>query len=294
MQFYKIYNDRRWFILASLILFWPLGVYLMYKHHKLSSKTRGVVASAFIVATVLFGLAGYNAPPALALSSGTISTIQKTDSDFFVIDGNIASVHSTELYVNGVRVPVSDSGKFSYKLSLEEDDTDVKIVAKSEKGFDTETFRIHRTTAAEFSERKRIAEVQEAELKRVTAEKAEKAIADAIKAMPTCNGTSTKSNCKHEGAIYKRYIYYLAVAEKTHKVTDTAYKEVVTGYCTLCNDGTYSPSCATGRGACSWHGGVAQWNAPRTSRVPVNTERIVIDEPAVAEYYEKVLDPVYN
>jgi hypothetical protein len=37
-------------------------------------------------------------------------------------------------------------------------------------------------------------------------------------------------------------------------------------YETLCNDGTSSS--ATGRGACSWHGGVAQWNHPvyQTSR----------------------------
>jgi hypothetical protein len=40
----------------------------------------------------------------------------------------------------------------------------------------------------------------------------------------------------------------------------------IVGHCTLCNDG--STSDATGRGACSWHGGVADWNHPiyETSR----------------------------
>lgn len=37
-------------------------------------------------------------------------------------------------------------------------------------------------------------------------------------------------------------------------------KKRITGYCTLCADG--SISFATGRGACSWHGGVAEWNHP--------------------------------
>lgn len=37
-------------------------------------------------------------------------------------------------------------------------------------------------------------------------------------------------------------------------------KRRITGYCTLCADG--SISYATGRGACSWHGGVAEWNHP--------------------------------
>ena len=294
MQFYKTYNNRTWFILASTILFWPLGIYLIYKHHKLNSKTRGIVASSLVATTMLLGVAAYNAPPSLALSTGRITSTQKTDNDHILLEGNVSSAHSTELYINDKPVQLSSSGKFSHKLSLEEGATDVKIVAKSEKGLDTETFKVHRTTAAEFVERKRIAEVQEAERKRVAAEKAEKVKADAIKAMPMCDGTITKDNCKHEGAIYKTYIYFPAVAEKSHKIIDTTYKEVVTSYCTLCSDGTYSPSCATGRGACSWHGGVAQWNAPRTSRVPVNTERIVIDAPAVAEYYEKVLDPVYN
>jgi len=43
-------------------------------------------------------------------------------------------------------------------------------------------------------------------------------------------------------------------------------KKHIVGYCTLCADG--STSSATGRGACSWHGGVAEWNHPiyETSR----------------------------
>lgn len=294
MNFYRTYNDHTWFILASIILFWPLGIYLMYKHRKLGSKARGIVTSSFVALTMLFGVATYNAPPSLALTSGGITTNQKTDDDFILFEGNVTSMHSTVLYINGKLVPLSNSGEFSYRLSLEEGDTDVKIVAKSEKGIDTESFKVHRTTAAEFAERKRIAEAREAERRRVAAEQAEKAKADAIKAMATCDGTTVKGSCKHEGAIYKAYIYHPAVAEITHTVTDTTYKEVVTGYCTLCNDGTYSPSCATGSGACSWHGGVAQWNAPRTSKVPVSTERVVVDAPAVAEYYEKVLDPAYN
>lgn len=294
MQLYRSYNDRTWFILASIILFWPLGVYLIYKHRKLSSKARGIVASSFVALTVLFGVATYNAPPSLALTSGGITTNQKTDNDFILLEGNVSSMHSTELYINGKLVPLGNSGEFSYRLSLAEGNTDVNMVAKSEKGIDTKNFKVHRTTAAEFAERKRVAEAQEAERSRIAAEQAEKAKADAIKAMATCDGTTVKDSCKHEGAIYKTFIYYPAVAEKTHTVTDTTYKEVITGYCTLCNDGTYSPSCATGRGACSWHDGVAQWNAPRTSRVPVSTERVVVDAPAIAEHYEKVLDPAYN
>ena len=107
---------------------------------------------------------------------------------------------------------------------------------------------------------------------------------------PTCDGTSIKSNCTIDNVNYKTYIYHPAVPEKSHTEQVTTYEQKVTGYCTLCQDGTYSPSCATGRGACSHHGGVAQWNAPRTSNVPVSSTKNVVDAPARAEYYEKIAE----
>ena len=51
-------------------------------------------------------------------------------------------------------------------------------------------------------------------------------------------------------------------------------------------DNTYSPTCATGKGACSHHGGVQQWNAPRYGTQTNTWEEEVIDVPAQAEYYE--------
>lgn len=105
-----------------------------------------------------------------------------------------------------------------------------------------------------------------------------------------CNGTTVMSDCTVDGTSYKTYRYHAAVPEKSHTEQVTTYEKKVTGYCTLCSDGTYSPSCATGRGACSWHGGVAQWNAPRYSSVPVYSTKTVVDSPALDAYYEKVVD----
>lgn len=48
----------------------------------------------------------------------------------------------------------------------------------------------------------------------------------------------------------------------------TPDKKEVIGYCTACNDGTFSPSCAVGRGACSWHGGVAAYNVAQFRITP--------------------------
>lgn len=54
--------------------------------------------------------------------------------------------------------------------------------------------------------------------------------------------------------------YYIQTKIKEGKPSRT--EQVITGYRTLCRDGEYSPSNAKGRGACSHHGGVADWNAP--------------------------------
>lgn len=222
-----------------------------------------------------------------------------------MLSGEISPLHNPTLLINNQAITLSEGGEFTYKLVLPEGDTDVRIVAKSDKGVDTKAFKVHRATSAELVERKVKAEAEEAARKlaadKATADKkrsdearALKVKQDTIASMPICDGKNVKASCKHEGTIYKTFIYYPAVAEKTHIEKATTYKVVVTSYCTLCNDGTYSPSCATGRGACSWHGGVAQWNAPRTSNVPEYTDRIIVDTPAAAEYYEKVLDPQFN
>ena len=109
------------------------------------------------------------------------------------------------------------------------------------------------------------------------------------KEIPTCDGTSITSDCEVDGIIYSIYKYYPAEEEKYHYETITTYEREITGYCTLCNDGTYSPTCATGRGACSHHGGVREYNAPVYSEVPKQEQKKVIDSPAVPERWEKVV-----
>jgi hypothetical protein len=108
---------------------------------------------------------------------------------------------------------------------------------------------------------------------------------------PLCDGTNVTSDCTVDGIKYKTYIYHPAVAEVAHQEQTVTYNQKITGYCTQCNDGTYSPSCATGRGACSWHNGVSVWNAPIYSNVPVYSMKTVIDAPAQEAYYEKVQLP---
>ncbi len=105
----------------------------------------------------------------------------------------------------------------------------------------------------------------------------------------TCDGIDVTTDCELDGVLYSVYKYYPPVPEQSHIETITTYVNEIIGYCTKCNDGSYSPSCATGRGACSHHGGVQQFNAPIYGQVPKYDKKKVITKEAEPERWEKIL-----
>ena len=136
-----------------------------------------------------------------------------------------------------------------------------------------------------------------------------------------CDGTSIVDTCQdEEGNRYSKYIYHEAVSEQTKEVyhpaepakthvvhhpaeygarlvpvcikTDISYKN---GSCALsqCRDGSYSGS--TGRGTCSYHGGVARSGGPWYEYVEEQYliseawDETVIDVPAKDAWTETVI-----
>lgn len=77
-------------------------------------------------------------------------------------------------------------------------------------------------------------------------------------------------------------------------VAGTPDRQEIIDYCTVCRDGTFSPSCAVGRGACSWHGGVSAYNVPRYRTIPGSPE--IQAQPAQYTYLPKSYkdSPDYN
>ncbi len=105
-----------------------------------------------------------------------------------------------------------------------------------------------------------------------------------------CDGTNITVNCELDGIVYELYVYHPAVSEKSHyEEALNGYTQVVVGYCTMCNDGTRSPSCSTGSGTCSHHGGVKEFNAPIYESVPNYETKKVIDIPAADAWYETIV-----
>lgn len=85
----------------------------------------------------------------------------------------------------------------------------------------------------------------------------------------------------------------LATPAVAYKAGTPDRKEVI-GYCTLCNDGTLSPSCAVGRGACSYHSGVQAYNVAEYRTIPGTPA--VQAQPAVYSYDPKLYkdSPAYS
>ena len=99
------------------------------------------------------------------------------------------------------------------------------------------------------------------------------------------DGTTITTNCQVDGIVYSKYIYHPAIPESSNVEIVTTYENQIVDYKTQCNDGTWSPSNAKGKGACSHHGGVYDFYAPVYRSVRVDTEQTVID-PAVDAWYE--------
>ena len=90
------------------------------------------------------------------------------------------------------------------------------------------------------------------------------------------------------------YVYKTLISPAVAYQPGTPDKKEVIGYCTLCNDGTFSPSCAVGRGACSYHAGVASYNVQEYRTIPGTPA--VQAQPAVYSYPLKSYkdSPLYN
>ena len=188
-------------VILLMILFFPLGIYAIWKHKLWSVKARQIITASFVVLTLLIGVGSYNAPPTISLASTnkSNSTIS-TDGNVFTVKGDISTLHKASVKINDNVVKTYDYSKFSEIVDLTEGDNTIKIVAVSEKGKDEESFIIHRTTAAEFSERNRIAAIKKAD--EINAKKQAEA-ADALLAAEKKSKVESAQDIKREGELYK-------------------------------------------------------------------------------------------
>jgi len=126
----------------------------MFKHKKWSRGTRAIVTSIFAGLVMLSAIGGYNAPPTITLASSQVATdIEKTDDSIYMVEGNLSSLHSPSLSINDSVVKIKEDNTFSKAVNLREGSNTIKVVAISEKGSDTKSLTVYRTTKEELAER---------------------------------------------------------------------------------------------------------------------------------------------
>lgn len=145
-------KSKKWFkqtgwIVALLIIFWPLGLFLMWRYMNWS---KWVKAAVSIAAVVVFGIVVTNTPPSIKVDN-FLNGHASTDDASYRLTG-MATLADTVM-VNDKKASY-DGSVFSATIDLKQGDNDVKIVASKGNKRTEEHYMIHRTTDAEIKAKK--------------------------------------------------------------------------------------------------------------------------------------------
>lgn len=137
-------------IIILLIIFWPVGLYLMWRY---TQRAKGLKITLSVIAGlfgILFIYAALNPTPILSVDNvknGKISTDDKS----YTVSGTLTGL------TDGVAITVNDktalrSGdKFSLSIELEDGDNQVIVKATKDDKSDEETFIIYKTPESELT-----------------------------------------------------------------------------------------------------------------------------------------------
>lgn len=163
-------NGQKWYrtntgIIALIILIFPVGLYLMWKHTNWAKWLKITLSTFFGLVALMVVIAALNPQPYISvdnLNNGRIST----DSASYTVTGSLSGI------VDGVKVTVNDQeaerdgSKFSATLQLKDGDNPVVVVSSIEDKAQREEFVLYKTPEAELKARR------EAEAKRKADEEA--------------------------------------------------------------------------------------------------------------------------
>jgi hypothetical protein len=147
-------KDRKWYqkshwIIIFLILFWPLGVYFMWRYAHWKNPVKIVVSALELLFFVIFAISAANVSPYVQLDSSYYST-PKTDASTYLVSGTAPSNDTVK--VNDIAT-LRSGDNFKATIPLKEGDNQVTVVVTDGKKQAQEKFIIHRNTAAEIKAR---------------------------------------------------------------------------------------------------------------------------------------------
>jgi hypothetical protein len=134
----------KWQIIALLILFFPVGLYLLWQQDRWPKRTKKIVTWVASTALVAFlALIIIFAPPTVTITSSLASV----KPDFYELTGKVSPAGSI-VTVNGVQAKVVGD-TFSNNVRLKEGDNILKVVVVSGSKRTEQEFKIHRYTKSE-------------------------------------------------------------------------------------------------------------------------------------------------
>jgi hypothetical protein len=157
---------QKWQIITLLIVFFPIGLYLLWRQDRWSKSTKKKGTFAILTAVVAFiALIVIFAPPTVTVTSSLASV--KADS--YNLTGKI-SPSGSRVSVNGAPANVSGD-TFSENVKLTEGDNSLKVVVVSGSKQTEQVFKIHRYTKAEVVAQEKAAAKKKADASAAAAKK---------------------------------------------------------------------------------------------------------------------------
>ena len=167
----KDYSDKwravpKWQIIALLIVFFPIGLYFLWRQDRWSKSTKKKGTFATLTAVVaLIALIIIFAPPTVTVTSSLASV----KSDSYHLTGTISPAGSL-VTVNGAQAKVTGD-TFSENVKLKEGDNSLKVVVASGGKQTKQVFKIHRYTKAEVAAQEKAAAKKKADAAAAAANK---------------------------------------------------------------------------------------------------------------------------
>lgn len=133
-----------------LVLFFPVGLYYMYKRSAWSTKTKHSITGLFVLLVIGCAYIGVTAAPVVTVSNIKPSTRVTTKASTYTLKGDVYP-YSSALTVNGKKVS-NNQGKFTYAVPLKEGDNTVTVQAKAHDKITATSYKVHRSTRTELAQ----------------------------------------------------------------------------------------------------------------------------------------------
>jgi hypothetical protein len=147
-------KDKKWYqrdlwIIIFLVVFWPLGVYWMWRHAQWKTYAKIIVSALELLFFIIFVASIANASPYVNLDSSYYAT-PKTDASTYVVSGTAPSGDIVK--VNGITT-LRSGDNFKATVPLKSGDNQISVVATDGSKHTQKNFIIHRNTLAEIKAR---------------------------------------------------------------------------------------------------------------------------------------------